>query len=62
MAVNSYSLDRLIFLIKQSTVNFNDIKIQEYKDATIAEFKSEVANGSMTAEQYKQYTGLDYTI
>lgn len=58
--VNQYLLDKLMSLIKQGVVSISDIKMQEYKDSTISEFKNEVVNRVITADQYKQYTELDY--
>lgn len=66
--VNQDYVNWLISFIKNGTINtktnlpfsINDIKIQEYKDAVIAEFKVEVVNEQINVEQYKQYTGVDY--
>lgn len=67
--VNTNYVTWLVNFIKNGTVNIstnaafniNDIKLQEYKDAVITEFKVEVVSGAITIAQYKQYTGLDYT-
>lgn len=53
-------LNRLISLIKQGIVTYSQIKLQEYKDAVIVELKAEVVDGTITAEQYKTYAGMDY--
>lgn len=68
MTINEQYVIWLVGFIKSGTINKNtglpftitDIKIQEYKDAVIAEFKAEVVSGEITAEQYKVYTGMDY--
>lgn len=59
--VNTDLFNRLMSLVRQNIVTCNDIKLQEYKDAVITEFKAEVASGAMTAEQFKGITGQDYT-
>ncbi|SHJ62697.1 hypothetical protein [Clostridium magnum] len=68
MTINEQYVIWLVGFIKSGTINKNtglpfaitDIKIQEYKDAVILEFKAEVVSGEMTVEQYKVYTGMDY--
>lgn len=68
MTINQQYVAWLVGFIKSGTINKNtglpfaitDIKIAEYRDAVILEFKTEVANGEITAEQYKLYTGMDY--
>lgn len=68
MTINQQYVQWLVGFIKSGTVNKNtglpfaitDIKITEYKDAVVLEFKAEVESGEITAEQYKVYTGMDY--
>lgn len=66
--INQDYVNWLVTWIKERTINIktgqpfviDDIKSQEYKDAVANEFKVEVANGTITQEQYKIYTGVDY--
>lgn len=59
--VNTDLFNRLMSLVRQNIVTCNDIKLQEYKDAVVTECKNEVVSGVITAEQFKEITGQDYT-
>jgi len=58
--VNQAYVDKLVGLIKQGVITITSIKLTEYTNAVIAEFKAEVAAGTITTAEYKTYTGLDY--
>lgn len=68
--INQLYVDWLVGWIKNGTINIktkqpfklDDIKVQEYTGAVVAEFKQEVVDGRITEEQYKQYTGQDYIV
>jgi hypothetical protein len=66
--INQQYVNWLVGFIKNGTINIktsqpfkiDDIINTDYKNAVIAEFKAEVVSGTITQEQYKTYTGLDY--
>jgi len=60
--INQDYLNKLIGLMNQGLIKIADIKNVEYATAVTVHFKAEVVAGTITAEQYKVITGIEYTV
>ena len=58
--VNQDLLNRLISLMQQGLIKIVDIKNAEYAASVTTYFKAEVVAETITADQYKTITGIDY--